>query len=114
MPYVYMVRCEDRSLYTGIARDLKRRIQEHYYRKKPGAKYTKSHPVCSLAMVWEAESWSDAAKLEYRIKQLTKGQKETLLLHPEQVNERMSLCLEGKRYVSHPEITLAMCLDEKK
>ena len=60
MPYVYMVRCEDRSLYTGIARDLKRRIQEHYYRKKPGAKYTKSHPVCSLAMVWEAESWSDA------------------------------------------------------
>ena len=114
MPYVYMVRCEDRSLYTGIARDIKRRIQEHYYKKKPGAKYTRSHQVCSLGMVWEAKSWSDAAKLEYRIKQLAKRQKEALLLCPEQVNEWPSLRLEGKKYVSHPEITLEMCLNEKK
>lgn len=113
MTYVYMVRCEDHSLYTGIAKDLKRRMQEHYYRKKSGAKYTKSHRVCSLEMVWEAESWSDAAKLEYRVKQLAKSQKETLIHHPEQANRLPSLCPEGIHYIPHPEITLEMCLEER-
>lgn len=114
MPYIYMVRCEDRSLYTGIARDLKRRIQQHYYRKKPGAKYTRSHQVCSLEMVWEAENWSDAAKLEYRVKRLGKSQKEALIVHPERVNRLPSLRLEEKNYLPHPEITLEMCLKDRQ
>ena len=114
MTYIYMVRCEDHSLYTGIARDLRRRMQEHYYRKKPCAKYTKSHRVCSLEMVWEARSWSDAAKLEYRVKQLGKSQKEMLIGHPERVNVLPSLCLEGTSYVPHPEITLEMCLLDRQ
>lgn len=41
MAYIYMVRCQDESLYTGIAHDVGKRMREHYYKKKTGAKYTK-------------------------------------------------------------------------
>ena len=57
MAYIYMVRCQDESLYTGIARDVGKRMREHYYKKKPGAKYTKSRQVTALEMVWQAETW---------------------------------------------------------
>lgn len=110
MAYVYMVRCSDRSLYTGIAKDIAQRMQEHYYKKKSGAKYTKSRQVQSLEMVWETESWSDAAKLEIRIKHLTKPQKEALILRPETISERFGAELEGIIYIPHPEFTLEMYL----
>ena len=61
MAYVYMVRCKDDSLYTGIAKDLGHRMNEHYYKKKNGAKYTKSRQIQTLEMVWETEDWSLAA-----------------------------------------------------
>lgn len=38
MAYVYMVRCKDDSLYTGIAKDLGNRMNEHYYKKKKRCK----------------------------------------------------------------------------
>lgn len=110
MAYIYMVRCEDNSLYTGIAMDLKRRMREHYYRKKPGAKYTKSRQIRSLEMVWEAETWSHAAKLEFRIKQLNKNEKEQLILHPELVNKMPAFLEEGIIYKPQPEFTLEACL----
>lgn len=110
MAYVYMVRCIDRSLYTGIAKDIVQRMQEHYYKKKNGAKYTKSRQVQSLEMVWETKEWSDAAKLEIRIKQLTKPQKEELILHPEKICEKFGAGLGGITYIPHPELTLEMCL----
>lgn len=110
MAYIYMVRCTDNSLYTGIAKDVARRMQEHYYKKKNGAKYTKSRQIQSLEMVWETEKWSDAAKLEIRIKHLTRPQKEALILQPETIAERFGASLEGITYTSHPEFTLEMCL----
>lgn len=110
MAYIYMVRCTDASLYTGIAKDVKRRLKEHYYKKKKGARYTRSRQVQSLEMVWETEEWSDAAKLEIRIKRLAKSQKEELILHPEQVSGRFGEALEGIHYHPRPEITLERCL----
>ena len=86
MAYIYMVRCEDNSLYTGITKDIRRRICEHYYKKRSGAKYTKSRQICALEMVWETDDWSTAARLEYRIKQLKKSEKEKLILAPQRVN----------------------------
>lgn len=112
MAYVYVVRCEDNSLYTGIAMDLKRRMREHYYRKKQGAKYTKSRQIRSLEMVWEAEAWSHAAKLEFRIKQLKKNEKEQLLLHPELVNGMQVFLEKGITYTPRPELTLEECLKD--
>lgn len=114
MPYVYMIRCRDCSLYTGITTDVGRRMREHYDKKKSGAKYTRSHGIASLEMVWETKSWSDAAKLEYRIKRLSRPQKEALILHPEQVNESPALRQGMDTYRPVKGLTLNMYIEDKE
>ncbi len=79
MYYIYILRCENNYLYTGITTDVERRFNEHKDGKIKGAKYTKSHKPLGVEAVWEAESKSDASKLEYRIKQLSKQEKEDLI-----------------------------------
>lgn len=110
MAYIYIVRCEDSSLYTGIAKDLGQRMREHYYRKKAGAKYTKSRRIQSLEMVWETQEWSDAAKLENRIKRLTRSQKEELIREPEKIKEFFRESLGEIAYVPHSEMELEQFL----
>lgn len=79
MYYVYMLRCEGGSLYTGITTDVKRRFSEHKDGGIKGAKYTKLHkPIC-VAAAFEVADKSDALKLEARIKKLTKEAKENLV-----------------------------------
>ncbi len=109
MAYIYMVRCADGSVYTGIAKNICRRMREHYNRKKPGAKYTKSRPIKALAMVWETDEWPDAARLEARIKRLRKSRKEALIRAPESIG-RIFGDLDGNRYRPLPGLTLEMCL----
>ena len=77
--YIYMLRCSGNTLYTGITTDVDRRMKEHFNKTCDGAKYTKSHDAQRLEAVWESESRSDASKLEYRIKRLSKQQKEQLI-----------------------------------
>ena len=77
--YVYILRCEKNFLYTGITNDVERRFNEHVEGGKKGAKYTKVHKPLGVEAVWEAENKSDASKLEYRIKQLSKNEKEDLI-----------------------------------
>lgn len=79
MYYTYMLRCENNSIYTGITTNVERRMQEHFNKDKKGAKYTKSHNPKRLECVWESENKVLASKLEYRIKTLTKAQKEELI-----------------------------------
>ena len=79
MYYTYMLRCENNSIYTGITTDVKRRMEEHFSKDPKGAKYTKSHKPIKLECVWESENKVLASKLEYRIKTLTKAQKEELI-----------------------------------
>ena len=69
--YVYIVRCSDNSLYTGITTDINRRIHEHNETKK-GAKYTKSRRPVSLVYSALIGDRSSAQKEEYRIKKLSK------------------------------------------
>lgn len=74
--FVYMVRCSDGTLYTGITTDLTGRINKH--NSGQGAKYTRSRrPVC---LVWSerAGNRSSAAKIEARIKKLSRLEKEGL------------------------------------
>lgn len=78
MYYVYMMRCSDNSLYTGITTDLERRFEEH--KSKKGAKYTASRTVVSIEAVWEVPDRSSALKLESQIKKLSKAKKEELIL----------------------------------
>ena len=79
MYYTYILRCEDNSLYTGIAADIKKRLSQHFKKTSGCAKYTRSrHPV-SLEAVWESLDRSSASKLEYRIKKLAKTDKQLLI-----------------------------------
>lgn len=79
-PYtLYLLRCSDGTLYTGITSDLKRRLHEHNTSDK-GAKYTKSRRPCALVYCEQLESKSAALKREIAIKKLPKAKKETLFL----------------------------------
>ena len=79
MYYVYMIKCEGDTLYTGITNDIDRRMEEHFGRTEKCAKFTRSHRALSLEALWSCENRSIASKLEYRIKQLTKAQKLRLI-----------------------------------
>lgn len=80
--YVYIVRCEDDSLYTGIATDVARRLREHLSQRVPGAKYTRTRKIVALEMVWQTHGRSAASKLEYRIKCLSHEHKLALVERP--------------------------------
>lgn len=79
MFYIYMLRCEDNSIYTGITTDVVRRMKEHFGKDKKCAKYTLTHSAKKLECVWKTENRVLASKLEYKIKHLTKKEKEELI-----------------------------------
>lgn len=79
MYYIYMLRCTDNSIYTGITTNVEHRMKEHFT-KKNCAKYTYTHTAKKLECVWQTENRVLASKLEYRIKTLTKAQKEKLIV----------------------------------
>jgi len=67
MYYVYIVQCADKTLYTGIATELQRRIDEHNTSDK-GAKYTRTRRPVVLVYSEEYPDRSTASKREYEIK----------------------------------------------
>lgn len=71
--YVYMVRCRDGSLYTGITNDLSRRVAAHS--NGTGARYTRSRRPVTLVYSRRARDKSSALKTEYRLKQLSRSEK---------------------------------------
>ena len=85
--YVYLLRCTDGSLYAGITTDVKRRFAEHQAGGAAKAKYTKSHTPKVMEAVWQVENRSVASKLEWRLKHLTKAQKEHLCKESERLPE---------------------------
>ncbi len=78
--YVYVARCADASLYCGIARDVAARIAAHD--AGTGARYTRGRGPLAVLVVRRCRDKSKALRLEYVFKQLTRGQKETLLVTP--------------------------------
>ena len=85
MYYVYMLRCEDNTLYTGISSDWKRRLAEHMEQGRRCAKYTRSHKVVSLEALWQTEDKASALKAERKIKQLSKENKEKIIKTPQSI-----------------------------
>jgi putative endonuclease len=77
--YVYFLRCNDNSLYTGITTDLKRRLHQHN-NTKLGAKYTRARRPVVLVYSESAKDKSIASKREYQLRTLTKNKKEKLVL----------------------------------
>ncbi len=74
--YIYIVRCNDGTLYTGIAKDLNKRIDQHNNGK--GAKYTRGRGPVTLVNHFRRHGKSEALKLERKIKLLSKEEKLSL------------------------------------
>lgn len=81
MRYIYIVKCKDNSLYTGIAKDYKKRINDHNT-SKVWAKYTKSRRPVVLVWKKKVVDVNTAMKLEYTIKRFSREKKEELIAHP--------------------------------
>jgi len=77
---VYLIRCVDDSLYTGIATDVERRFDEHQSQGPKAAKYTRGKGPLSLVYEREIGTRSEASKEEWRIKALSRKQKLALIL----------------------------------
>jgi len=76
---VYVLRCKDNSLYTGVTTDIERRIDEHNNDNKLAASYTKSRRPVKLVYSESCDDRSQALKREMGIKRLSKKQKEALI-----------------------------------
>lgn len=74
---LYILRCGDGSLYTGIAMDVAARLEVH--RSGKGAKYTRGRGPLELVYTEDCGSHSDALKREITIKRLTRQEKEELI-----------------------------------
>lgn len=77
--FVYIVRCADDTLYTGITTDLKRRIDEHNNDNTKGARYTKPRRPVKLVFQETFDSRASASQREYEIKQLNRIQKISMI-----------------------------------
>jgi putative endonuclease len=76
---VYMLRCADGSLYTGITNDVARRVGEHNSNGLLAARYTRARRPVVLVYRETVATRSAACKREYRIKQMTRSEKQELL-----------------------------------
>jgi len=79
MWFVYIVRCADNTLYTGIAKDVARRVEEHNSSNLLGASYTRGRRPVALVYAEVVQTRSAAAKREYEIKQMNRQAKDGLL-----------------------------------
>ena len=94
--YIYILRCEDDTLYTGIARDYKKRYEKHLAGE--GAKYTRSRKPVKIERVWRTEGRSRATKVEYFLKKNQRKVKERFIeernLFKDRVLEKLDINIE--------------------
>ena len=81
MWYLYILRCKDGSLYTGITTDVEKRLEAH--RAGKGAKYTRGRGPLELVYREECGDHSDALRREAEIKRLPREEKLKLIAKPE-------------------------------
>ncbi|MEY2856539.1 MAG: hypothetical protein RLZZ74_848 [Cyanobacteriota bacterium] len=77
---IYMIRCGDRSLYTGISNNVAKRFAVHQSGGSQAAKYTRTRHPLKLVFTAEIGTKSAASRLEYYVKQLPKSTKESLVI----------------------------------
>ena len=75
--FVYLLRCGDGTLYTGVAKDVAARLRQHEAGK--ASRYTRAHLPVTLVWSRECASWGDALREELRIKALSREEKERLI-----------------------------------
>lgn len=77
MWFLYILKCVDGTLYTGIAKDVEKRFLEHISGK--GATYTKIHKPEKIVYIEKQKTRSEALKREWQIKNWSKMKKEALI-----------------------------------
>lgn len=77
---IYIIRCGDGTLYTGVATDVARRLEEHSLQGPKAAKYLRGRLPLKIVYMRAVGTRSEAQKEEWRIKQLSRAQKEALLV----------------------------------
>jgi putative endonuclease len=75
--YVYILECKDGTYYTGYTNNIEKRMKAHQEGK--GAKYTRGRTPIRLVFEKAFESKSEAMKEEYKIKNLSRTEKEGLI-----------------------------------
>ena len=80
--FVYIIKCRGERLYTGITTDIERRFAEHSGSSK-GAKFTRANPPEEIMAVWSCNGRSEASRLEYAIKKLSRAEKIRLIENSE-------------------------------
>lgn len=80
MWFVYLARCADNTLYCGITNDLAARLAAHNAGK--GARYTRSRTPIEFLVTRRCRTKGRALQIEYRVKQLTRMQKQALVADP--------------------------------
>jgi putative endonuclease len=92
---VYILRCADGSLYTGIATDVQRRLQEHQ-RSARGSKYLRGRGPLQLVYEQAVAERANALRIEHRIKQLDRRQKEALIAGDQAVSIIVDVVTRGQ------------------
>jgi putative endonuclease len=77
--FVYILRCADDTLYTGITTDVDKRMNQHNGLLSKGAKYTRARQPVKLVYQESSISRAEASKREYTIKCLSRTQKENII-----------------------------------
>lgn len=76
---VYIAQCSDGSFYTGVAKNMDRRVRQHNGSLTGGAKYTRSRRPVRIIYERVFENDTEARREEHRIKKLTRAEKEKLI-----------------------------------
>jgi len=77
--FVYILKCADDTLYTGIAKDVESRVNQHNNDNVKGAKYTRARRPVTLVYSEVCDSRSSASKREYAVKKLSRAEKLMLI-----------------------------------
>lgn len=96
MYYVYILECDDGSLYTGITTDLKRRLKEH--KSGSGARYTRSRKAARFVYTEKRPDRSSALKREAEIKRWPKRKKLDLINGMPVKKSALKTCSRGHKY----------------
>ena len=83
---IYILRCNDDTLYIGITNNIERRLKEHASGKR-GAKYLKGRQPFSLVFSHQIQEKGQALKLEHHLKKLPKDKKEYFLRNPNELRD---------------------------
>ncbi len=86
---LYILRCSDDSLYTGIASDVRKRISEHETSTR-GAKYLRGKGPLRLEFAEQVGDRAVASMLEYRVKRLPRARKEAIINGSESLGDLLN------------------------